>query len=117
MKLITKEIEAAAPRPSHEEHKVPIGQRIAVAKFFDPTGRYTFWMTEYNPTDRIAFGYCLSPLDESCDELGYVSIAELEAVEGAFGLGIERDRHFDPKPLSEAVNEFLGHVPSVLANR
>ena len=114
MKLITKQIEAIAPLFNNTDSMIPIGEQIAVAKFFDPTGRYTFWMTEYNPTDRIAFGYCLSPLGEDCDELGYVSIAELEAIEGAFGLGIERDRHFDPKPLSEAVNEALGHVPSLL---
>ena len=28
-------------------------------------------------------------------ELGYVTLAELKSIKGAFGLGIERDKYFD----------------------
>ena len=34
-------------------------------------------------------------------ELGYFSLTELKAIRGQFGLGIERDRHFSPTPLSK----------------
>jgi hypothetical protein len=110
MKLITKAIEKMAPELAETE-MTPTGEVMAVAKFFDPTGRYTFWMTEYDRTNRMAFGYCLSPIDPDFDELGYVSISELESVKGALGLGIERDRHFSPKPLGKAVEELTGSVP------
>tara|TARA_Y100000310_G_scaffold151304_1_gene150915 strand:- start:2200 stop:2355 length:156 start_codon:yes stop_codon:yes gene_type:complete len=43
-----------------------------------------------------------------CDELGYVSINELEEIKGALGLGIERDRLFSPKPFGDVVE--LGRV-------
>jgi len=103
MKLITKAIEKAAPALYSKEEQ-PLGDRTVVAKFFDPTGRYTFYMIEYDPEQRLAFGWVVSPLGSDCDELGYVSIDELEEIKGAFGLGIERDRHFSPKPFRDVAH-------------
>ena len=103
MKLITKAIEKAAP-PLYSDDGLPLEDRTVVAKFFDPTGRYTFYMMEYDPKDRLAFGWCVSPLGPDCDELGYVSINELEEVKGALGLGIERDRLFSPKPFRDVAH-------------
>jgi len=103
MKLITKAIEKAAPA-LHSNEAQPLGDRTVVAKFFDPTGRYTFYMMEYDPKDRLAFGWCVSPLGPECDELGHASIDEMEAVKGAWGLGIERDRHFSPKPFRDVAH-------------
>lgn len=40
-------------------------------------------------------------VDGFFEELGYFTLSELESVQGPFGLGIERDKHFKPKPLSE----------------
>ena len=34
-------------------------------------------------------------------ELGYFSLTELEAARGPLGLPIERDQHFEPKPLRD----------------
>ena len=103
MKLITKEIESAAPA-LHSNEGQPLGDRTVVAKFFDPTGRYTFYMIEYDPKDRLAFGWAVSPLGSECDELGYASIDELEEVKGALGLGIERDTAFRPKPFRDVAH-------------
>jgi hypothetical protein len=69
---------------------------IVQVKFFDPTGSYTWYATEFDGTDRF-FGW----VDGTDPELGYFSLAELRSVRGRFGLGIERDRHFSPRPLSE----------------
>ena len=102
--LLTKEIKKAAP-PLNSTEGVPIGDKTVVAKFFDPTGRYTFYMMEYSPKQRLAFGWCVSPQSSEYDELGYVSIDELEKVKGAFGLGIERDIHFSPKPFRDVAHE------------
>ena len=103
MKLITKEIERKAPPLYANENVTPLGDVVVVAKFFDPTGRYTFYMTEYDSDDRMGYGWVVSPSDPTFDELGYVSIDELKKVRGALRLGIERDRYFSPKPLREAL--------------
>jgi hypothetical protein len=53
---------------------------------------------EYDPVERIAFGY-VTGLAE--DELGYVSLTEMESIEGPLGIGIEQDLYFQQKILSE----------------
>ena len=34
-------------------------------------------------------------------EAGYFSLSELKSIKGPFGLGIERDMHWQPRPLTE----------------
>jgi hypothetical protein len=103
MKLITKAIADAAPALYANEGQ-SLGDQKVIAKFFDPTGRYEFYMLEYNAEDRLAFGWTVSPLGPDCDELGYASIDEMEEVKGAFGLGIERDTSFTPKPFRDVAD-------------
>lgn len=61
MKLITKAIEKAVPALYSTEREQP-AEVVVHAKFFDPCGRYTFFLTEYDAEQRLAFGYCISPL-------------------------------------------------------
>ncbi len=35
--------------------------------------------------------------------MGFVCTSELESYRGKFGLGIERDRYFEEKPISQVV--------------
>ena len=70
---------------------------IAKVKLFNPTGIGTWYLTEYDPTTRTAYGLCV--LQEA--ELGYVSMEELVNFRGQFGLPIERDLNWTPKRLSE----------------
>jgi len=116
MKLLTKAIKAAfdasVSRDGEDASKVEV-----IAKFFDPTGRYTFYATEAEKVeagdsidgkeDYFLFGFCVSPLGADCDELGYVSLNELARIKGRFGLGIERDLHL-PKgyTLADAYKEY-----------
>ena len=97
MKLITKEIEKNAPRlnasKGGDDAKV-------IAKFFNPVGRGTWFMTEYDPKTHEAFGFAEILL--GCGELGYFSIDEMESVELPLGLGIERDLCFGNPTLKEA---------------
>jgi hypothetical protein len=69
-------------------------------KFFNPCGSATWWITELDPKTGEAFGY-VTGMSE--DEWGSVDLNELAAVRGPLGLGIERDLHFSPKPLREAL--------------
>lgn len=66
---------------------------IVVARFFNPTGAGTWLATEYNPEERVFFGY-VSIFGDHNDEWGYFGLDELEQFKGQFGLGIERDLHF-----------------------
>lgn len=76
-----------------------------VVKLFCPWGAATWLLTELDPEDPdIAFGIC--DLGMGSPEIGRVSLAELAAIRGPGGLGIERDLHFEPlKTLSGYMQE------------
>lgn len=57
--------------------------------------------------DVIFFGY-VSIFGDECDEWGSFSLEELESFKGRFGLGIERDKCFEPKPMSKACPKACG---------
>lgn len=92
MMLLTKADRKALP-PLYSNEKV--ADPLAVVKFFDPTGSWTWYATEFDGDDTF-FGL----VDGHDKELGYFTLSELASVKGRFGLGIERDRHFKPTPLS-----------------
>jgi hypothetical protein len=70
---------------------------VAQVKLFTPDAGWTWYITEYDPAERRAFGMVVG-LET---EIGYISIDELEAVRGPMGLKIERDLHWTPRPLSQ----------------
>jgi len=75
---------------SQEEVEDP----VIVAKFFNPQGAGTWYATEYDPRDKMFFGY-VSIFGDWNDEWGYFSLAELESYVGQLGLGIERDLYWE----------------------
>ena len=104
MMLLTKANQAALPPiGSTSEQEDPIVQ----VKFFNPCGASTWFATEFDGEDSF-FGWCDLFGDESCAELGYFSLSEMQSYRGTFGLGIERDLHFRPCPLSEAKARLYG---------
>lgn len=92
MKLLTKAIIKSLP-PLYSQENNP--DPVVRVKFFDPTGSWTWYATEFDGVDTF-FGL----VDGHEKELGYFSLSELQAVRGQFGLGVERDLHFRPQPLS-----------------
>jgi hypothetical protein len=100
MKLLTAEILKSTPA-LYATEDVATEDKKVTAKFFFPSGRGTWFMTELDPYDeKLAFGYCVSPLGPDCDEWGYFSLTEMESL-SVGGLGIERDMHFRPCRFSE----------------
>ena len=86
MKLITEEFEMLFkdfPPYSQEHVKDP----LVIAKLFDPCGSATWFLTEYDSIEQIAFSYVVGL---QVDEFGYTSLIELESIERPFGLTIER---------------------------
>ena len=76
------------------------GERSAAGEEIDPRPVVKLFASDAGASDPDrAFGLC--DLGLGCPELGYVSLAELAAVRGRFGLAIERDLHFAAdRPLS-----------------
>lgn len=99
MKLLTKADLRRLPPLYSQEKKDPRAVRVPI-KFFNPTGSGSWFATEYDPTDRLFFGYVTGL---AVDELGYFSLDELQAFRGRAGLGIERDRWWDPKTTLQQV--------------
>jgi len=93
MKLLTKQILKRLP-PLYSQENVT--DPVAQVKFFNPAGAGTWYATEFDGVDRF-FGLVI--LHER--ELGYFSLSELQSYRGSFGLGIERDKFFEPQPLSK----------------
>ena len=85
MKLMTKVIERKAQK------QFPMGsdfKQMVVAKFFDPTGSWVWYLMNQDPKDT---DYCWGIVKGFEVEMGSFSISELQNYRGRFGLGIERD--------------------------
>lgn len=95
MKLLTKEVARQLPPLYSQEEKG--GDAVAKVKFFTPWSSWTWYATEYDPEEQNFFGL----VDGHEKELGYFSLREMEEVKGPYGLQIERDLYWRPKPLRE----------------
>ena len=94
MKLLTQEIREQLPRLGSTDGQG--GNAKVIVKFFTPDAGWTWYATEFDGDDTF-FGLVVGMETE----LGSFSLRELQEVRGAFGLPIERDLHFTPKPLKE----------------
>lgn len=75
---------------------------VVVCKLFTPMSSWTWLLTEYDPAENMAFGFCYDSTYPDGAELGYVSITELESLKKGGIPAVERDLYFKPKPLSGA---------------
>lgn len=105
MQLMTKEIRKKLPSiGTHNQHETDLKLISVPVKFFNPAGPGYWYIIEWDGKD-IMFGLCaLLPDPATPAELGEVSLSELKSIRGAFGLGIERDRHWKGS-LADAYNE------------
>jgi len=88
-----------------------------IVKYFNPVGAGYWYITSATPLDATngepdhdnyenakdwhMFGYVDLGMGPANSELGYVLLSELEGYKGPFGLGIERDLHYDGGSLKE----------------
>lgn len=105
MKLLTKAIEAKLEKtPLYSRENLDFSP--VLVKFFNPTGAGTWYVLEAEKQedgDWLFFG--LVDLHEK--ELGYFVLSELASVRLRFGLGIERDMHFDGYQVKKSTHEIL----------
>jgi hypothetical protein len=79
-----------------------------VVKFFTPDARATWLFTELAADGDTLFGLC--DVGFGSPELGYASLAEIQALRGPLRLLVERDRSFRAdKPLSAYADEARRH--------
>ena len=71
-------------------------EALVHVKLFDPTGSWTWFITEFDPTNNTAFGL----VNGHEAEIGYIDLNELANVRGRMGIGIEIDMHFKPQTLA-----------------
>lgn len=99
MELLPKDLVEKIPELYEQDGKG--FQAIAYAKLFTPDSSWSWYVTEYDKNDRLAFGL----VDGHEKELGYFSIAELEEVRGPLGLPIERDLGFKETTLENIMRD------------
>ncbi len=85
-----------ADTPLYSQEQVD--DKRVVAKLFNIAGGGTWWITEYDPKNRLAFGYVTGM---AYDEWGYVSIDELAELRWNGIPRIEVDLYFKPTRFSE----------------
>ena len=93
MKLMTKEIEKKIPA-LYSTDKIPNDDKICHVKFFHPLCQKTWFAVEYDPKEKLFFGW----VDGDFPEWGYFSLKEMESLK-VRGLGMERDMYFASRPM------------------
>ena len=89
MQLLTNEIKDKAKKQYKKGSS--LNQDI-IAKFFDPTGSWTWYLMNIADDEDYAWG-----IVKGHDvEMGSFSISELKSIRLPFGLSIERDKFFKP---------------------
>jgi hypothetical protein len=104
MKILTKKIEKAFAKQGYTGDKSEKDIKI-VMKLFNPCGGGTWYLYEKEDND-VYWGYVnLGDINDA--ECGTVSMNELMEYRGRFGLGIERDKFFEPMSMSleEVINK------------
>ena len=96
MKLLTRELRDRLPVIGATERDA---DPSACVKLFLPGTRWTWYLLEFDGDD-LLFAFVKSGLDDAYDELGYVSLAELEQLRHPLGFRVERDIWFEPMSLS-----------------
>jgi hypothetical protein len=107
MKILTQEVLNAFAKQGYTGDKEMKDIKI-VLKLFNPSGAGTWYLYEKEDDD-IYWGF-VNLGDPEMAECGTVSMSELMAYRGRFGLKIERDSSY--KPLSMSLQEVQDIVKS-----
>jgi len=100
MKLLTKEIEKKLPGVRVIANDP---DPVCFVKFFTPDSSWTWYVVagqKQEDGDWVFTGKVISYLCPD-GEYGDFFFSQLQRVRGALGLPVERDRFFEPKPLSQ----------------
>jgi hypothetical protein len=104
-KIMPKELSSKVPSLGSQDGKGK--DAIVYAKFFDPQGSATWYMTEFDPTTGEAFGYAdmFGSGDSQSAEMGYFNVWEIGQTMGKMGIPMERDNYWTEKTINESIAE------------
>jgi uncharacterized protein (UPF0254 family) len=103
MKLFTKEVDKQLF--AQYSKGSDLDNQMVVAKIFNPYGRGVWYLLNSDPEDP---DYIWAIVDLFEPEMGSVSRSELQTIKvPPFGLGLERDIYFTPKPAKEVFEGVL----------
>lgn len=78
----------------YETEGTPLQDKIIYQHYF--IGGSDWYMAEYDPNDRLFFGYAILNNDHEMAEWGYSSLDELADI-SVRGIEVDRDLHWKPK--------------------
>ncbi len=79
----------------YDTENTPWDQKVIYEHFF--IGGSDWYAAEYDPSDRLLFGYAVLNQDYQNSEWGYFSLDELKDIR-VRGIEIDRDLHWDERP-------------------
>ena len=82
----------------HEMDGIELPDKLVWAHFF--LSGCDWWILEYDPEDRLFYGYARLGGMEDCAEWGYTSFDELRQIEHQ-GMQVDFDLHWKVRPVSE----------------
>ena len=82
----------------YETENVPLNDKMIYQHYF--MGSCDWYMAEYDPNDRLFFGYAILNADHQNAEWGYTSLDELADI-NVRGIEVDRDLHWVPKRFGE----------------
>ncbi len=101
--LMTREITEGLPRLYEQDGAEDL---TVYVHYFSCVNGWDWWLLEFDGTDEV-FGL----VEGYDDELGYFSIKEMEELNRQMGFAaVERDEHFEPKPLGAVRGLSLIHI-------
>lgn len=104
MKLLTNDLKKKLPK-LYATEDVPLEEKEVIVKFFSPVGSATWYAIEFDPEEKLFFGY-VSIWGDHNDEFGYFSLDELKSIQLPFGLHIERDLYFKPTKIKDLISNY-----------
>ena len=99
MTLLTQEIRQTLPA-LYKTERTPLKDKVAIVKFFNPCGNWTWYAVEGETTEGGDFE-CWGLVGGHEREWGYFRLSELTAFRGQLGLPLERDLSFAPTRMGD----------------
>ena len=98
MQLLPQGIAATLP-PLYTTEEIRVEQKVLYVRFFDPLTSWSWFVCEYDPKERLFFGYVVGVEKE----WGEFSLDELESLKMGDGI-------------TSRIEEDLGFVPTLFEN-
>lgn len=107
-----KDSELAKMPKLYETEGTPLDEKLIYEHFF--LGASDWLMAEYDPSDRLFFGYAILNADLDMSEWGYISFDELKEIKVPLKLNgipvgyaeVERESGWHPKKFADVFEEY-----------